>query len=307
MSSQQAERARSDRIAALGYDYAAHEKEYVRECNLCSSTHHVELSRRDRYGYPAIMRVCAACGLGFLSPRLTPAEYARFYESIYRPLVSAHHGRLIDAGSVQAEQHAYAQELVDFLGHTLEKAPATLLDVGGSTGVIAGTLADRVGARATVLDPAPDELKVAEQAGMETISGFAEHYDAGGRTWDLVLMCQTVDHLLDVRGTLTAIRAMIAPGGHAYVDVVDLMFAIRRERHVEGAVKIDHPHYLTRSTAMAFFAAAGLEVVSERVSGDAHHFGFLLRPGQPAAPDWRAMRADAEALLDEVSRQRALA
>lgn len=307
MSGAPGEDPRADRIAALGYDYAEREKEEVRQCNLCGSRHHVELSRRDRYRYPAILRVCAACGLGFLSPRLTAAEYARFYESVYRPLVSAHHGRLIDAASVQAEQHGYARELVDFLGHTIGERPATLLDVGGSTGVIAGIFAERLGVRATVLDPAPDELVVAGRAGMETIEGFAEDFDPEGRTWDLVLLCQTVDHLLDVRGTLAAIRTMIADGGHAYVDVVDLLFAIRRQGSVEGAVKIDHPHYLTRATALAFFARAGLAVVAERVSDDAHLFGFLLRPANPTEPDWRGLRSGAEALLDEISRQRALA
>lgn len=295
------------RVAELRYDYGARPKELVRECNLCGSTRHVEVSRRDRYGYPTVLQICAACGLGFLSPRLTASEYALFYESIYRPLVSAHYGRRIDAATVQAEQRAYAAELVDFLDRSLERPPATLVDVGGSTGVIAGALGERLGCRATVLDPAPDELAVAERAGMETIEGFAEDYDAGGRTWDLVLMCQTIDHLLDVRGTLATIREMVAVGGHAYIDVVDLLFAIRRQRCIEGAVKIDHPQYLTRATALAFFAIAGLEVVGERVSDDAHLFGFLLRPAEPAEPDWRDLRAGAEALLDEVSRLRARA
>ena len=51
-----------------------------------------------------------------------------------------------------------------------------------------------------MLDPAPDELEVAAAAGMETIAGFAEDFDPGERRWDLVLLCQTIDHLLDVRG-----------------------------------------------------------------------------------------------------------
>ncbi|MGI8660839.1 MAG: class I SAM-dependent methyltransferase [Thermoleophilaceae bacterium] len=307
MSDASSELDREQRIAAVGYDYAARENEHVRECNLCGSAHHVEVSRQDRYGFPARLRICATCGLGFLSPRLTAAEYGYFYESVYRPLVSAHHGRLIDAASVQAEQHDYARELGDFLDHTLDEAPATILDVGGSTGVIAGALAERLGIRATVLDPAPEELVVAERAGMETIEGFAEDYDPDGRRWELVLLCQTIDHLLDVRRTLTAIREMIADGGHAYVDVVDLLFALRRQGRVDAAVKIDHPHYLTRATALAFFARAGLRVVAERVSDDAHLFGFLLRRAEPLEPDWSGLRAGADALLDEVSQQRARA
>src|SRR5687767_3369662 len=96
---------RHRRIESLRFDYAAAAKESVPECNLCGSAHTIEVARRDRYGFPAVLRVCARCGLGFLSPRLTASEYADFYERVYRPLVSAYHGRTIDSTTVQAEQH----------------------------------------------------------------------------------------------------------------------------------------------------------------------------------------------------------
>ena len=40
--------ARAERIAAVGYDYAARDVETVGACNLCGSTDLAELSRRDR-------------------------------------------------------------------------------------------------------------------------------------------------------------------------------------------------------------------------------------------------------------------
>lgn len=295
---------RAQRIGELGYDVAAREREAVTLCNLCGSTHHVEVSRVDRYGYPQPLRVCARCGLGFLSPRLTAAEYADFYERVYRPLVSAYHGRLIDAETVQDEQREYAVEVVEFLRESLPSPPATVLDVGGSTGIVAGAVRDAFGSAATVLDPAPDELAVAEAAGMETIAGFAEDVDYGGRTFDLVLLCQTIDHLLDVGATLAAIRRALAPGGHAFVDVLDVGFMTRRRGSIEGAVKVDHPYYLTRATALAYFRQAGLEPAAERMSHDGH-WGFLLAPVEPAEPDWDELDAARAAFLDEAWRLRA--
>jgi len=298
----QAERA--ERIAAVGYDYLARKLEPVSSCNLCGSTHHVEVARQDRYGYPATLRICARCGLGFLSPRLSADEYADFYESVYRPLVSAYYGRSIDAETVQDEQRDYAAELLTFLRSTAPAVPATTLDIGGSTGIVAGAVRDEFGARATVLDPSPDELRVAARAGMETIAGFAEEFDPGERTWDLVLLCQTIDHLLDVSATLTAIRRVLARDGRAFVDVLDVSFMLRRRGAIEGAVKIDHPYYLTRATAQAYFRRAGLTVTAERLSYDGH-WGFLLEAAEPAEPDWECLRRCAEAFLDEVWRLRA--
>jgi SAM-dependent methyltransferase len=262
------------------------------------------VSHTDRYGYPQPLRICARCGLGFLSPRLTASEYGRFYEDVYRPLVSAYHGRLIDAETVQEEQRAYAEELVGFLRGSLPDPPATVLDIGGSTGIVAGAVRDAFGSTATVLDPAPDELAVAAAAGMETIAGFAEDVDYGGRTFDLVLLCQTIDHLVDVGGTLASLRRALAAQGRAFVDVLDVGFMARRRGSIEGAVKIDHPYYLTRATACGYFFQAGLEPVAERLSHDGH-WGFLLAPAEPREPEWHELRRGAEALLDEIWRLRA--
>jgi SAM-dependent methyltransferase len=295
---------RTERIEALGWTPANAAREDVRRCNLCGGERLVEVARSDRYAFDQRAVLCARCGLGFLAPRLTAQEYAGFYERIYRPLVSAYHGRTIDAVTVQDDQHGYAAELVAFLRASLPSAPGSILDVGGSTGLVAGAVRDALGGAITVLDPAPDELAVAAAAGMETIEGFAEDLDAAGRTWDLVLLCQTIDHLLDVRATLATLRAATSPRGHAFVDVLDLGYAVAAKGTIEGAVKVDHPFYLTRDTAAGYFDQAGFAVVAERLSDDGH-WGFLLAPAEPADPDLARLGAAADRMLAEIWRRRA--
>jgi len=174
-----------------------------------------------------------------------------------------------------------------------------VLDVGGSTGIVAAAVRAVFGSEATVLDPAPDELAVASAAGMETIAGFAEDFDPAGRRWDLVLLCQTIDHLLDARSTLASMRGMTAENGHAFVDVLDLLLAARKHGTVEGAAKIDHPYYLTHGTATAFFLRTGYEPVAERLSDDGH-WGFLVRPVKPRDPDWESLGRHAAAMIEEL-------
>ncbi|MEO6120876.1 MAG: methyltransferase domain-containing protein [Acidimicrobiales bacterium] len=289
-----------ERIAALDYDPSAFVMEGPIGCNLCGDDGRpVEVARRDRYGYAATLVVCGRCGLGYLSPRLSPASYAHFYEHVYRPLVSAYHGRLIDAETVQIDQRGYARLLARFLEPHLDGRPRTILDVGGSTGVVAAELIVSLGGRATVLDPSPTELAVADAAGMETIAGFAEGFDPHGRQWDLVLLCQTIDHLLDVTATVAALRAMTADRGRCFVDVLDVELMLRRTGHIERCVKIDHPHYLTGATARAFFGRSGFTVVAERLSEDGHR-GFVLAPGQPTEPDWPALGIAAASFIRSV-------
>lgn len=290
----------AERVAALGYDPAAQPSERVAACNLCGTVEHpIRLARRDRYGYPTSFVLCAACGLGYLSPRLTAAAYAEFYANTYRPLVSAYHGRRIDADTLHLDQRPYATELAHFLAPHLPRPPHTILDVGGSTGIVAAVLADRFDASATVVDPAPDELDIARAAGLETITGMAEDYDPGHRTWDLVLLCQTIDHLLDIRSTLSVLRRMTAPGGRAFIDIVDLGIMLQRTGSIEAAIKIDHPYYLTARTAHAYFSLAGYQTVAERTTDDGHR-GFILAPTRPRAPDWPAVRTARTELLTDI-------
>jgi SAM-dependent methyltransferase len=155
-----------------------------------------------------------------------------------------------------------------------------------------------------VLDPSPDELRAAAAARMDVIEGFAESFDPGDRRWDLILLCQTIDHLLDIERTIKTIRASLSPEGLAFVDIIDFEFTARRRGSVEGAVKVDHTFYLSRWTARAYFDRAGLDVLAERMSVGGQ-WGFLLAPGEPREPDWEALGRHADRVLETLWRLRA--
>ncbi|MBW2543459.1 MAG: methyltransferase domain-containing protein [Deltaproteobacteria bacterium] len=302
MGAETGSQARQKRIASLGYDYAAKPVRRALHCNLCGGDRFVTLAHRDRYGYPATADGCLRCGLVFLNPAMTAEAYTEFYIDVYRPLVSAYHGRTIDAASIQDEQRDYASARADFIEPRMrERSCKTLLDVGGSTGVVAHVMKQRFDLRATVIDPAPLEIEVARAFGLKTITGFVEDYDAGGATYDFIVLCQTVDHLLDVSLSLSKIRNLISDDGLFFVDIVDFRAAYRRNGSVEEAVKIDHPYYLTDETMRAYLSRSGFDVLGVDYAADHLHVGYLCAPGvqDPAAlPDparvdaqWREIRA----------------
>jgi SAM-dependent methyltransferase len=273
---------RAERIAALGFDYAAQPKARVERCNLCGESVFVGLTHRDRYGYPAATSGCSRCGLVFLDPVMTRDAYAAFYTRTYRPLVSAFHGRLIDARTIQQEQREYAAERGDLLApYIAGRGYRTLLDIGGSTGIVADAFARRFDLRATVIDPAPLETVQAQALGLETIEGLVEDVDLGARRFDTIVLCQTVDHLLDTAGTLNRVRQLLTPGGLLFVDIVDFRAAYLRNWSIEDAVKIDHPYYLTETTMVAYLVRAGFEIVRSDYAADHLHISYVARPSAP--------------------------
>jgi SAM-dependent methyltransferase len=302
MSTASSPETRADRIVELGYDYTAQPKQPRDVCNLCGFDRFVTLSHSDRYGYPARADGCLRCGLVFLNPVMTQDAYGRFYMDVYRPLVSAYHGRLIDAGTIQEEQVDYAARLSAFLAPRLASwSGRSLLDVGGSTGVVAHHFQERFALEATVIDPAPLEIEVARRLGLNTVKGFVEDCDPAEASYDLILLCQAVDHLLDVSLALRKIRELLAPDGLFFVDIVDLRAAYRRGGSFEAAIKIDHPFYLTRETMQAHLRRSGFDVLAMVYAADHLHIGYLCAPGEAdtgflTAPEavetqWREIRA----------------
>jgi SAM-dependent methyltransferase len=291
---------RRERIDAVAYDYEAQPREAVKLCNLCRGTTFVGITHRDRYGYLVQAQACLACGLVCLSPRMTAEGYGSFYERVYRPLVSAFHGRLIDAQTIQAEQQDYARERAELLRPYLEGSGLkTMLDIGGSTGVVAHHFAQEFGLSGTLIDPSPLELEQANRLGLETITGLVEQYEFGYRTFDVVIICQTVDHLLDISGTLARVRHLLSGNGLMFIDIVDFRAAYLRNSSVEDAIKIDHPYYLTQETMLAYLARAGFEVMRTDYAADHLHVSYVCAPGN-ANPVAAPLPMHVDRLLHEI-------
>jgi SAM-dependent methyltransferase len=230
---------------------------------------------------------------------MTAEAYGRFYAGIYRPLVSAFHGRLIDARTIQTEQREYAGERADFIRPFMtDGTRKTMLDIGGSTGVVAAHVAREFGLHATVIDPAPLEVEQAQSLGLETITGLIERHDFGSRRFDAVIICQTVDHLLDVAGTLARVHQLLSDTGVLFIDIVDFRAAYLRNWSVEDAIKIDHPYYLTETTMAAYLRMSGFDVLRSDYASDHLHVSYVCRPG---IADRDAMPAAAS--VDELLRE----
>jgi SAM-dependent methyltransferase len=291
---------RRDRIAALAFDYEAQERSRVARCNLCGHSAFTVLTHRDRYGFAATASACDRCGLVFLDPVMSARAYGRFYAGTYRPLVSAYHGRLIDARTIQDEQREYAVDRGNLLEPYLQPGKhRTLLDIGGSTGVVAHALSRRFGLEATVIDPAPLEAQQAQALGIETIEGLVEEVDLGDRRFDVVIVCQTVDHLLDVAGTLRRIGELLSDRGILFIDIVDFRAAYLRNWSVEEAIKVDHPYYFTEPTILAYLRRTGFAVLRTDYAADHLHVSYVAARAD-VVPDALPAPADVRDLLREV-------
>lgn len=104
----------------------------------------------------------------------------------------------------------------DILTRVLPPSPASVLDVGGATGVYAQALA-RLGYDVTVVDPVPDHVAAAHEVpGVTAVVGDARSLPAADSTADAVLLLGPLYHLQDRADRVTAWQEAaraVRPGG----------------------------------------------------------------------------------------------
>jgi hypothetical protein len=126
-----------------------------------------------------------------------------------------------------------------------------------------------------------------------------ESTDLGSRQFDLVIICQTVDHLLDIAGTLRRVRGLLRPAGRLFLDIVDLRAGYLRNWSIEDTIKIDHPYYLTEETMSAYLARCGFEILGVDYAADHLHIGYVCQPAA-AAPEALPLLSQVETLFREI-------
>jgi 2-polyprenyl-3-methyl-5-hydroxy-6-metoxy-1,4-benzoquinol methylase len=199
---------------------------------------------------------------------MTREAYRDFYkDGVYRKLVSTFHGRPINVDTLEPEQEKYAEKVVRLLGNHPQAWRAEeplLLDVGGSTGVVAEAVAKRFSLKGTILEPSEAEGKRAKSRGLRVVPTTIEDWEPGCGLFHVVLLCQTIDHLLDIAGSLRTIRAALEDDGLFFVDFVE-----------NCAIKIDHPFHLTRDTTKDYLRRTGFRVLAEAPDADGLHYNLV--------------------------------
>lgn len=252
---------------ATAFDVTAAPHERV-PCNLCGTTPTAIVATKDRYGLPTRIVQCVQCGLRFINPRMTAESYAAFYRDGYRPLVKtlyAQMGQPYSLRTIEQSQWEYARELAGEVGRFLP-AGGTLLDVGGSTGIVGRAFRKQWGFDVTVLDPSPEEL--ARATGCRTICGSAETAELP--PVDVALLCRTMDHLLDPLAVLRRLRQC------ARLLIVDSRDA---DAWPAGSrYQVDHPYAFSARTLAAMVRRAGWAIQHTWTRRTGKYVGLVCSP-----------------------------
>jgi 2-polyprenyl-3-methyl-5-hydroxy-6-metoxy-1,4-benzoquinol methylase len=203
-------------------------------------------SHRDLVG--SVVR-CRGCGLGIL-----PAALRAVTESTY---VEAEDTLYVE----QAEERIYnADRLLQLL-----PAGGRLLDVGSACGFLLVAARQR-GYAVQGLEPS---LWAAEYArrrfGLSVWRGPLEEAPFEAKSFEAIVLADTIEHLKDPRGAVAAAHRWLVPGGHVLLLTPDFgSFVARLLGRHWWALLDDHYYYFTRATLRRLLESEGFVV--ERIA-----------------------------------------
>jgi 2-polyprenyl-3-methyl-5-hydroxy-6-metoxy-1,4-benzoquinol methylase len=171
------------------------------------------------------------------------------------------------------------------------KSGGTLLDLGGGTGATADYLkrnghADRIGV-VDMVEPGQGgpELDFSYQGDLED-SAFIDSVIAEQGPFNLVLLLDTLEHLVDPWSLVAQLHSGLAPGGvivasipnvRNYTVILPLMFRNRWTLLDAGILDRTHLRFFVRSSAIELMTNSGLTVESVNTSASGGRKVALFR------------------------------
>ena len=234
-------------------------------------------SRRAARRYPLDLSQCARCGLLQVT-NLPPIE--EVFHADYRYSSST-------VPDLVRHFDGYADYLVSRL-----PAKARILEFGCNDGVLLERLRER-GFEVAGVDASDNVAEIARRKGLDVLTGFLtrDFVDEQGLAgaFDAVTCSNVFAHIDDIRGAAAAVRRLLRPQGHFFIEVHD-GDVLAREGQFD-TVYHEHLTYFTEATLRSFAAREGFAFVEcprTPMHGGALRFACRFAPDdekpEPAPP-----------------------
>ncbi|MCW5623676.1 MAG: class I SAM-dependent methyltransferase [Burkholderiales bacterium] len=240
-------------------------------CIVCNAPmeSHIPSIYDDRYGCPGVFSIarCRVCGQMATVPRLEesdlPALYSRYYPR-----------REVDYIALEREAKKAVAPLgrlrrwlagTDNQGHYRARPGQTVLDIGSGSCLSLLELRE-MNVTSWGVEADPNVKDIALHFGLNVHIGSIHDNPFPGKSFDLIVMNQVIEHVPDPLSLLEVVRKRLNPYGRVVLSFPNTASA---QAHRSGVRWINwhvpyHQHHFNRASFSRLAARAGYEVVNAR-------------------------------------------
>lgn len=194
-------------------------------CRLCGAGALEVLSERLRNG-PGNVWYCPVCELGMLDHDADGSSLAAYYDGEYRKTFTARPGKPSDAAKDFADYKDFQSSRLELLRPHLNKK-TRLLEIGCSAGMFLHHAAPLVREAVGIDFDSAGAKHAAKVSGARTFTVPLPETGLPEKSFDLVCLFQTLEHLPDPLSTLREVRRWLADDGRICVEVPNLADPLR--------------------------------------------------------------------------------
>ncbi len=233
-------------------------------CNLCGADDPEPTITK--HGFTIVR--CRRCGLAYVTPRPAAAALTALYadERYYRNLNASPFGYPDYLGERWLLERLVERRLAEIERRVGGRG--RLLDVGCATGVLVEAATAR-GWSAIGVDVSAFATAQCHRRGLDVRLGDIGTAELPQGHFDVAVLDDTVEHLLDPGRVLDQIRRVLRPGGLVTLNTPNERGWLRRlmGRHWFHCKPPEHLYYFSPATLRAMLERHGFERVETRVSG----------------------------------------
>lgn len=219
-------------------------------CGLCGSTRFVTL-----YDDDFALLMCRHCGLVFLAG--VDRDHKEYYSDEYAYGID-------DAGRYIDDEKHNESVLKWVIRHVRDPEGLTLMEIGCSAGFLLKRFRTQ-GMRVSGIEPNREAVEFARSVnGLDQVECLMlENVQTTGRSFDVVILSQTFEHLADPLSSLSKIKNLVKEDGRLFIEVPNLYSPTGLYPHESGGVRRPSPNHLfvySPKTLGAFVTRAGFSV-----------------------------------------------
>ncbi|MFT6814289.1 MAG: SAM-dependent methyltransferase [Sphingobacteriales bacterium] len=190
-------------------------------CAVCESNNTEKINSVGQFGIAANVVICKNCGLSYLNPRWSDAEYLNFYtkkyDKYYRP-----NPVKISAENNPTSYYPITRRLKESFGDEIKFK--NILDIGSGDGSQLMSFIDQnLGENYFAIEPSEGHKNRLNQKGIKFISNninsdWNSDYE---NKFDFVIMRHVFEHMLDLDKVLDKVKNVLTDNGIIYIAVPD--------------------------------------------------------------------------------------
>jgi SAM-dependent methyltransferase len=238
-------------------------------CIVCGSDDHELISNQGQFDIPVHVVVCRNCGLSFLNPRWTKAEYMDFYayeyDKYYRPEITKKPKPAVVHAADNPIIIRFKKLNVPSMGIQ------SVLDIGSGEGRNLEDLSKLFpDAEYYAIEPSQESQKILKQNGYHVLSDDvdANWNVAYSGKFDLIIMRHVLEHFLDPAAVLEKVKDVLKDDGMLYLAVPDSLKAGKALQNF--GFRVVHTYYFNKYSLSNLMKKTKFEILSI-VEGDTYN------------------------------------